>query len=477
MANEAENAIYNRLASAPTFHPSSMSLFAQDWALEPGDVVQVESGEETYGMPVYGINFEWKGMNGGESKAVIQSSGNQKREPLPALRRMNYGTRSAIKQQETKFTADIQQVQNDLGAQIGLVVTQKDGQNVIKAASIAVAINEAGSAAAIDADQIYLNGNVIVGTDSGHTGLTAPLGKFDYLVVAPGANNVSLAVDNYGTKVRGELTVFSTGGTPNDIRDAIYSISEDQNPPSGKIGFVYTTFADPSTEHKVNFNIAATQTYIDGVAAATAAVDFSSESLWNNGNKVLTLSNNRTHTVTIPDPTGYSSAKIADKRYSISFTAGGKSFTYSQIDTSGSYEAGWGASYNEIAISPSSAQPLNPGGSVTVYAKGKATSDGNLTNKDSVTISAATDANLVAGNIKSGVTIFGVEGTYSGGSSSASDILLGSISYTPSYSAGGQSITTWQGAIRNAVQNGGYVYFDAYISGGSGDTKRYYMRF
>ncbi len=92
MPNTAENAIYDRLSSAPVFHPSNADLFAVDWSLEPGDVVAVRSGDETYNVPVYAMRFEWKGMNGGESKVNIQSTGNQKRKPLPTLKRKQYAS-------------------------------------------------------------------------------------------------------------------------------------------------------------------------------------------------------------------------------------------------------------------------------------------------------------------------------------------------------------------------------------------------
>ena len=123
-----------------------------------------------------------------------------------------------------------------------------------------------------------------------------------------------------------------------DVGSAVGSIG-----PATALGGEITipwTRLDGTPGTPINFNIADTQFYIDGVAAARAAVDFSSESLWSSGSKTLTLSNEKTHTVNIPDPTNYSSAKIGDKLYSVSYTVGGKSFTYSQIDTSGSYDAG-----------------------------------------------------------------------------------------------------------------------------------------
>ena len=120
MANEAENAIYNRLASAPSFHPANADLLTRDWMLEPGDVVTVLSGEESYQVPIYSMNLEWRG----DSKVSIESTGNQKREPLPALRRKQYGGGSATYKEKKRFTADLERVETDLGAKIGLVQEQ-----------------------------------------------------------------------------------------------------------------------------------------------------------------------------------------------------------------------------------------------------------------------------------------------------------------------------------------------------------------
>ena len=86
MATAEEN-IYNRLASAPTFHPVTADLFVDDWGLDAGDVVSVKSGETTYNVPIYNLSLDWHG----NATAQIQSTGNQKRKPLPALKRRQYG--------------------------------------------------------------------------------------------------------------------------------------------------------------------------------------------------------------------------------------------------------------------------------------------------------------------------------------------------------------------------------------------------
>ena len=98
MPTTAEQEIYSRLTSAPTFHPANAVLFQRDWTLEPGDVVTVNSGENSYSLPIYALKLNWMGSdqstsaNADRIKASIESTGNEKREPLPELRRKEYQT-------------------------------------------------------------------------------------------------------------------------------------------------------------------------------------------------------------------------------------------------------------------------------------------------------------------------------------------------------------------------------------------------
>ena len=212
MANEAETAIYNRLAAAPTFHPADVSLLPDDWALEPGDIVTVTHGQDSYSVPVYSLDLTWKGA----TKTEIQSTGNQKRESLAALQRRHYaggygGMASALaaeaefKEFETHFeqtdqyfsllatqnewdelaqtghvTAYSQIVMNSssissevtraTGAEGGLSsrITQNADSialvvdnGSIKAAQIVAAINGASSSVTISADHIVLDGDAV----------------------------------------------------------------------------------------------------------------------------------------------------------------------------------------------------------------------------------------------------------------------------------------------------------------------------
>lgn len=98
MANEAEQAIYTRLANAPTFHPVTADLFVNDWGLDAGDVVTVRSGETDYSVPIYNMSLDWRGS----AMAQIQSTGNKERKPLSALKRKQFASGRAGYRAEQK---------------------------------------------------------------------------------------------------------------------------------------------------------------------------------------------------------------------------------------------------------------------------------------------------------------------------------------------------------------------------------------
>lgn len=148
MANEAEEAIYRRLAEAPLFHPSSTDLLADDWALEPGDVVTVKDGETSYNAPVYAMNLEW---HGGGNRVEMQSTGNEKREPLPELKRRSYGS-SAASYAAVQEQAD----------RLSLMVSGQGDDARTLFASIDMAINGNESQIHISADKIFINGETTI---------------------------------------------------------------------------------------------------------------------------------------------------------------------------------------------------------------------------------------------------------------------------------------------------------------------------
>lgn len=77
-----------------------------------------------------------------------------------------------------------------------------------------------------------------------------------------------------GATITAESSLF-LGET--DVGDAVYAIQTysgtgSDKPPAGMIGFKYSTVGNPTTFTPVNFNIASTQIYLDGVEAAKKSV-------------------------------------------------------------------------------------------------------------------------------------------------------------------------------------------------------------
>ena len=77
--------IYDRLSGFEPFSPSTSELFA-DWTTEAGDVVNVTSEGETYSVPVYSMDMEWKGS----PKVTLSNSGEQKRDTVSKFERQEY---------------------------------------------------------------------------------------------------------------------------------------------------------------------------------------------------------------------------------------------------------------------------------------------------------------------------------------------------------------------------------------------------
>lgn len=111
---------------------------------------------------------------------------------------------------------------------------------------------------------------------------------------------------------------------------------------------------------------------------SAASVDFYSESLWSGGDKTITLTNGKTKTVSIPTAVQWSSTYTSDGNMSVSCFVGGKAQSSGSIADPG-YERGWAGSYDKIGLSITSST-ASYGDTITVYAKGAATSSSSVAN-------------------------------------------------------------------------------------------------
>lgn len=136
--------IYNRLRTAPEHHPASVELF-DDMTLQAGDVITVKSDKTSYTVPIYGQDLHWNGS----AMTTVESTGNEKREPLSALKRKEYNSNSqsyryakggAARQKKTEEwiqefeNTDLYVNQDSIWAVSGAytVVTDKDGKKHIQ---------------------------------------------------------------------------------------------------------------------------------------------------------------------------------------------------------------------------------------------------------------------------------------------------------------------------------------------------------
>ena len=158
---------------------------------------------------------------------------------------------------------------------ISLVVTD-DSNPTIKAASIVTAINSSGSSVTIDADKIYLNGEAIANAISANSASIANLenGTTQASVLSTVMLLVDSSIAQWCNVVKtGYTSATSVSFLGNDNLNLEHyhtiTATEGTGADAGKI--LITLGAPQSSAGSTNFNIAATQFYIDGVAAAQAA--------------------------------------------------------------------------------------------------------------------------------------------------------------------------------------------------------------
>lgn len=85
MASASLSPIYNRLNSAPSYHPMTAETFA-DWSMEAGDIITVSQEGTEYTSPVNSSTLNWRGS----PKVSIETGGNEERESISAVSKRKY---------------------------------------------------------------------------------------------------------------------------------------------------------------------------------------------------------------------------------------------------------------------------------------------------------------------------------------------------------------------------------------------------
>lgn len=476
-----EGKLYDRLANkSPTYHPYGVSTFL-DWRYQAGDMVKITSGANEYVEPIYNYDLTWNGA----ALSDLSATGEKERPPLSPLRRKEYtfsgGISGAQKVadealEEVIYRTDFTKTDMGIGllaqaigvaietneespnygkpkvvdgkyqfdangatltgqinlaagrvetvatqaqadattalgridvqaGRIDLVVSTTEQGSVIKSASIVAAINNntQQSEVSINANRVKIDGtagvylNGVLFRSNNENTLDVNIAKTGKLQVGTstytGDTDIYGSVDFYGTN--SQIT-FQNGfrlgnSSPYKTIDSTFNPVVEFDTPTedgGKITIPYKRLSDTAWQTNVNFNIAATQKYITDVAAAR-----------NQGKASVMLN----------DPTWNAiSGEITSSR-TISVTTSGRT------DASGT----------TANLTKSAALYLTSSGLTVTMRNGS-------TSGTAVAKATCSDNNLVASNIKNGVTIFGVEGTYSGGGTepvSHCDVNINSINY------------------------------------------------
>ena len=240
-------------------------------------------------------------------------------------------TAEAVTLEATRATNAENSISGQLSVEAGkvaMVVGTNSGGNYIKAAEIAVSINESTGEgeAKINASHVYIGNEqsttVIAGkcslSDVSASYITTQIASASLLSVQAlsSAGGISAAGFVSGDSLEGNSLLLGGSSCTDLIKSA--SVSN---------GVLTLTYLKGGT---VTFN-------------GAASVDFQTEGLWSSGSKTLTLTNGKTKTVTIPDGTSWSAAYVGiqsnDPKMSVSVLVGGKSIT-GLVSAAGAYNAG-----------------------------------------------------------------------------------------------------------------------------------------
>jgi len=467
--------VYDQLSSAPIQHPASARLFA-DWRLQAGDVVTVTSGNESYQVPVYNMEMTWKGSpmvevdaTGSKERPPLPALARRSYGGSRAQAQMEDdldGISSQLVQQNDKIglvvtetsggnvirAASIMAAINDdtssvklkadhielVGSTIKIsdVISIQNGLSIINASGVSATFMDAetlqlrsgGSGSALNTVNPNSVSDVQV-VPNGSSGYKLQKKTWGSPNTWTDAGTFSSAATVAGTWGSGVFTVSATSGTANTVTTSLTNTGHWGS--ASNEGEVLTTY------------------YYE-----TKATIGTSGTLYNTGNKtqisaaskLTTASGTPSFVRTVDvEPTGtyFGLTKVTIAKATISATREANKPTGTEIaqtfTQNGYYKAGTdGCVYVNVPIPTvtlddptweKSGSNITYNNRYTVLASNGAYKDQMLyLTTSGLTVSLRTDSeggtvrakvtckdnDLVAGNIKSGVNIFGVTGTYTG---------------------------------------------------------------
>lgn len=453
--------IYNRLHAIPEYHPLDAQTFA-DWSVEAGDVVTVSRENDSYSSPVHTSRMVWKGS----PETQLTSGGNKQRDPVSTVSQKKYRRGSAAQRSQEIIQSTLEDEVDGVRSTVTQmanqwsVVVEGTGDNAhIKPAVIQASIDAATSQSKIHlgADKIELDGSTFAeyfasgnitlaqyvtlddGTEVFLRDNSAIVVSGEEVDIVYGGNhrpieyclaNAEVSNDKVhfthmnGDELQiyinndGELVFKDAQGNEFSFEKAVYpgtitgiacpngAVTDGQTRTNGTVEASGTDITnDP---YSVDFSMNYESFRPQGTSIDTAAVYFMLDGVkigrYSDGNL---LASNIKKNVSIMGITGsYEGSGGSGTITEISCPDGavttGQERTQGKVRSLGTnitnspYEVNFAIGYEAFTPSGSSAN------TAAIYFE-----------LDGVKIGRKADSNLVAGNIKGGVTIFGITGTYS----------------------------------------------------------------
>ena len=356
-----------------------------------------------------------------------------------------------------------------------------------------------GGATYISSNKVYAPVSLHIGT-----GVSGGSGSLYYRGELYGAKFIALKNASSTNIAEGKVLGTDANTTLNLTHFHKIVAEEGTGADAGKIILTLThpVATDDTTDHTTNFNIADTTTYKNGVASARNNVKVNA---FTADARQGGLNDHRTFTYTTDAPTPSAGTPQVDTWYLTTTTAwssnkktvnmrygsdSGTSYAQLEVDASALVSAAQTAAKNSVGINAFTADARQGGlndhrtFTYTTDAPTPASkADTWYLTTSGLTVSmrygsnsgtsyaqaTCSDANLTAGNIKNGVTIFGVTGTYSPSITPSSDISIGSYTNTSSDPGSSYTEATNMAATIKAARNlGNWFGFKVTISGVSG---------
>lgn len=100
--------LYEKLIAFPAYTPNSVDAVC-DWAIEPGDIIQVVGGDgTTRTLPIFHMTLKWAG---GWARATYECTGGTGRKPAPQSKRREFAAYRAYH----KLEVDISGIKSEIG--------------------------------------------------------------------------------------------------------------------------------------------------------------------------------------------------------------------------------------------------------------------------------------------------------------------------------------------------------------------------